>query len=169
VCVWRAGNAHVGFTWAMLVTSGSFLLQLHVWEVAPCPRRALQVISKRKLSTPEDVGDVQREVAVMHHLKGHPNVVALKDVFEDNTHICMVMELCTGGELFDTILKRGEFTEYDAASIMRPILSVVEHCHNMGVMHRDIKPENFLLANKTPGAPIKLTDFGVSCFFKVGG
>lgn len=55
-----------------------------------------QVISKRKLATPEEVGDVQREVAVMHHLKGHPNVVTLKDVFEDTTHICLVMELCTG-------------------------------------------------------------------------
>jgi serine/threonine protein kinase len=75
--------------------------------------------------------------------------------------------VCAGGELFDAIMRRGEFTEYDAASIMRPILSVVEHCHNMGVMHRDIKPENFLLANRKPSAPIKLTDFGVSCFFKV--
>ncbi len=56
----------------------------------------VQVISKRKLGTPEEVEDVKREVQIMHHLAGHKNVVALKNVYEDKSNVCLVMELCTG-------------------------------------------------------------------------
>jgi calcium-dependent protein kinase len=82
-------------------------------------------------------------------------------------NVLLLMCTTSGGELFDAIAGRSSMSEYDAAFFMRPILSAIEHCHNMGVMHRDIKPENFLLANRTASAAIKLTDFGVSCFFKV--
>jgi calcium-dependent protein kinase len=59
----------------------------------------IQVIRKKALLTAEEQEDVRREVAVMHHLKGHPNVVSLKDVFEDTTHVCIVMELCSGEDM----------------------------------------------------------------------
>jgi serine/threonine protein kinase len=70
--------------------------------------------------------------------------------------------------LFDSLVKRGTFTEYDAARIMRGILLAIEHCHNMGVMHRDIKLESFLLADCSYNATIKLAGLGTACFFKVG-
>lgn len=56
----------------------------------------LQVISKRKLGTQEEIDDVKREVQIMHHLSGHSNVVCLKNVYEDKSNVCLVMELCTG-------------------------------------------------------------------------
>uniref|UniRef100_A0A7S2QUP0 Calcium-dependent protein kinase n=1 Tax=Chlamydomonas chlamydogama TaxID=225041 RepID=A0A7S2QUP0_9CHLO len=129
---------------------------------------AVKVISKRKLSTPEEVEDVRREVQIMHHLAGHPNVVCLKNVYEDKSNVCLVMEVCSGGELFDSIVKRGHYTEKDASSLIRTIVGVVAHCHNMGVIHRDLKPENFLLSDKSPGAQLKATDFGLSSFFQEG-
>eukprot|EP00884_Botryococcus_braunii_P005511 jgi/Botrbrau1/14961/Bobra.0018s0064.1 len=76
---------------------------------------ACKSISKRKLTTAEDIADVQREVQIMHHLRGHDNVVQLKEVFEDKNNVHLVMELAAGGELFDHIVARGHYTEKDAA------------------------------------------------------
>lgn len=64
-------------------------------------RYACKSISKRKLTCQEDVDDVKREIELLHHLGGHPNVIGFKGVFEDRVKIHLVMELCTGGELFD--------------------------------------------------------------------
>ncbi|TVT99461.1 hypothetical protein EJB05_55130, partial [Eragrostis curvula] len=129
---------------------------------------ACKTIAKRKLSTKEDVDDVRREVQIMHHLSGQPNVVALKGAYEDKHNVHLVMELCAGGELFDRIIAKGQYTERAAASLLRAIVAIVHTCHAMGVMHRDIKPENFLLLSKAEDAPLKATDFGLSVFFKEG-
>lgn len=85
---------------------------------------ACKSISKRKLVTPEDIADVQREVQIMHHLAGHPNVVQLKGAYEDKHHVHIVMEVCQGGELFDRIVERGKYTEKDAAAAIRTIVKV---------------------------------------------
>ena len=129
---------------------------------------ACKSIAKRTLTCPEDIEDVQREVQIMHHLKGHPNITYLRDTFEDRQNVHLVMDLCGGGELFDAIVKRGSYSEKDAASLIRTIVSVVAHCHSMNVIHRDLKPENFLLESDGPDARILCTDFGLSVFFKPG-
>ncbi|KAJ1274051.1 hypothetical protein BS78_05G033400 [Paspalum vaginatum] len=129
---------------------------------------ACKTIAKRKLATKEDVEDVRREVQIMHHLSGQPNVVDLRGAYEDKHNVHLVMELCAGGELFDRIIARGQYTERGAASLLRTIVQIVHTCHAMGVMHRDIKPENFLLLSKAEDAPLKATDFGLSVFFKEG-
>ncbi|CAI5468453.1 unnamed protein product [Closterium sp. Yama58-4] len=129
---------------------------------------ACKSIAKRKLVTAEDVEDVKREVAIMHHLVDHPNVVKMKGAYEDKHSVHIVMELCAGGELFDRIIARGHYSERAAANLIRTVVSVVEYCHANGVMHRDLKPENFLLASKKEDAPLKATDFGLSIFYKPG-
>lgn len=129
---------------------------------------ACKSIAKRKLVTKEDVEDIKREVAIMHHLAGHQNVVKLKEAYEDKQSIHIVMELCAGGELFDRIIARGHYSELAASNLIRTIVQAVEYCHGLGVMHRDLKPENFLLSNKKEDAMLKITDFGLSVFFKPG-
>ncbi|XP_054819385.1 calcium-dependent protein kinase 2-like [Prosopis cineraria] len=129
---------------------------------------ACKTIAKRKLANKEDIEDVRREVQIMHHLAGQPNVVELKGAFEDKHSVHLVMELCAGGELFDRIIEKGHYTERAAASLMRTIVQIVHTCHSMGVIHRDLKPENFLLLNKNEDSPLKATDFGLSVFFKEG-
>lgn len=129
---------------------------------------ACKSISKKKLRTPVDIEDVRREVEIMKHLPQHPNIVTLKDTYEDDDAVHIVMELCEGGELFDRIVARGHYTERAAAAVTKTIVEVVQMCHMHGVMHRDLKPENFLFANKKETSPLKAIDFGLSIFFKPG-
>nr|AAF21062.1 calcium-dependent protein kinase [Dunaliella tertiolecta] len=151
-----------------LLGKGTFGTTYLATEKKTGQKCAVKVISKRKLTTPDEVDDVKKEVQIMHHLAGHPNVVGLKGVYEDKSNVCLAMEVATGGELFDSIVKRGHYSERDAAELIRTIVSVVAHCHNMGVIHRDLKPENFLLSDKSPRAQLKATDFGLSSFFQEG-
>ena len=129
---------------------------------------ACKSISKRKLISKEDVEDVRREIQIMHHLAGHKNIVTIKGAYEDPLYVHIVMELCSGGELFDRIIQRGHYTERKAAELTKIIVGVVEACHSLGVMHRDLKPENFLLVNKDDDFSLKAIDFGLSVFFKPG-
>eukprot|EP00210_Caulerpa_lentillifera_P006099 g5827.t1 len=108
--------------------------------------------------------DVLTEVAIMHLLRGNENIIEIVDVFEDKDSVHIIMELCTGGELFDSIVQKGTFSEYDAACMLRHILRVIAVCHDHYVIHRDLKPENFLLSHQGPGAKLKAIDFGVSQF-----
>ncbi|KAF5750605.1 putative calcium-dependent protein kinase [Tripterygium wilfordii] len=127
---------------------------------------ACKSIAKRKLLTEDDVEDVRREIQIMHHLSGHANVISIKGAYEDAVAVHVVMELCTGGELFDRIIKKGHYTERQAAQLARTIVEVIETCHSLGVMHRDLKPENFLFVNEEENSPLKAIDFGLSIFFK---
>ncbi|CAK9212127.1 unnamed protein product [Sphagnum troendelagicum] len=109
-----------------------------------------------------------RELCIMHHLSGHPNIVTIKGPYEDVTSVYLVMELCAGGELFDRIIQRGHCSETKAAELTRTIVGVIEASHSLGVMHRDLKPENVLFSNQGEDAALKTTDFGLSIFFKPG-
>ncbi|KAK7376680.1 hypothetical protein VNO80_02094 [Phaseolus coccineus] len=127
---------------------------------------ACKSLSKRRLTKTKQIDDVKREILILQHLSGQPNIVEFKGAYEDLQNVHLVMELCLGGELFDRITAKGSYSESEAASIFRQIVNVVHACHFMGVMHRDLKPENFLLANKDPKAPLKAIDFGLSVFIE---
>ncbi|KAL4369559.1 hypothetical protein GQ457_05G034180 [Hibiscus cannabinus] len=129
---------------------------------------ACKSIMKRKLKNKHDKDDVKKEVQIIQHLSGQPNIVEFKGVYEDEQSINIVMELCAGGELFDRIIAQGHYSERAAAAICRQVLNVVHIFHFMGVMHRDLKPENFLLSTKDEGAMLKATDFGLSVFIEEG-
>ncbi|KAF6175876.1 hypothetical protein GIB67_003364 [Kingdonia uniflora] len=129
---------------------------------------ACKSILKKKLRTAGDIKDVRREVEIMKHLPPYPNIVRLKDTYEDDVAVHLVMELCKGGELFDRIVARGHYTERAATVIAKTIMEVVQSCHIHGVIHRQLKPESFLFANKMEIATLKAIDFGLSIFFKPG-
>ncbi|CAN6372692.1 unnamed protein product [Urochloa humidicola] len=129
---------------------------------------ACKSVSKRKLARRADVGDVRREIAILQHLSGQPNVVEFKAAFEDADSVHIVMELCPGGELFDRIKAKGTYSERQAAAVCRDIVTIVRDCHFMGVMHRNVQPENLLLASAAEDAPLKATDFGISVFIEEG-
>jgi calcium-dependent protein kinase len=129
---------------------------------------ACKSIPKRKLLCREDYDDVWREIQIMHHLSEHENVVRIKGTYEDSVFVHLVMELCAGGELFDRIVQKGQYSEREAVKLIKTIVGVVEACHSLGVMHRDLKPENFLFDTPADDAKLKATDFGLSVFYKPG-
>ena len=131
-------------------------------------RCACKTISKLKLVTEADIQDIKREVQILRHLSGQDNVVQFYGVYEDIRNVHIVMELCEGGELYDSIIEAGHYSEKKAAKNLQTMLLVVKHMHELGVMHRDLKPENFLLSSKSTDAELKATDFGLSAFFKDG-
>ncbi|EAZ51204.1 hypothetical protein [Cryptosporidium parvum Iowa II] len=74
----------------------------------------------------------------------HPNIAKLFESFEDYNSIYLIMELCTGGELFDRLSHVGRFSERVTAHLIKQMLSAISYCHSKGIVHRDLKPENFL-------------------------
>ncbi|XP_051866785.1 ribosomal protein S6 kinase alpha-5-like isoform X2 [Pristis pectinata] len=102
----------------------------------------------------------QRETAALKHLGAHPNIVKLYEVYHDQLHTYLVMELLKGGELLERIKKGKHFSESEASRIMSMLVSAVRFMHHCGIVHRDLKPENILFADQNVDAPIKIVDFG---------
>ncbi|KAK6588446.1 calcium-dependent kinase [Cryptosporidium xiaoi] len=119
-------------------------------------QRAVKIILKPKL---ENINRLKREILIMKRLD-HPNIIKLFEVFEDSNYLYFVMEICTGGELFDRIIKRGHFSERYAALIMKQVLSAIAYCHSNEFMHRDLKPENLLFSDSSPNSLLKVIDWG---------
>jgi len=80
---------------------GQFGITRIAVEKATKTKYACKSISKRKMTHSDDIEDVKREIEILHHLNGHPNICELKGTYEDRHNIHIVLELCTGGELFD--------------------------------------------------------------------
>ncbi|GAU40036.1 hypothetical protein TSUD_258290 [Trifolium subterraneum] len=129
---------------------------------------ACKSISKSKFISKAEKEEIKREIQIMQHMSGKPNIVEFKGAYEDKNSVHVVMELCAGGELFDRITAKGSYSERDAASICRQIVNIVHICHFKGVMHRDLKPENLLLSSEDDKATIMATDFGMSVFIEEG-
>eukprot|EP01018_Ginkgo_biloba_P002530 Gb_02396 [translate_table: standard] len=99
--------------------------------------------------------NVQREI-VNHRSLRHPNIVILTP-----THLAIVMEYASGGELFERICNAGRFNEDEARFFFQQLISGVSYCHSMQVCHRDLKLENTLL-DGSPAPRLKICDFGYS-------
>jgi len=120
---------------------------------------AIKVIDKKALKGKED--SLENEIRVLRRLH-HPNIVELLEVHEEKTKVYLVMELVTGGELFDRIVEKGSYTEKDAADLIKQVLSAVAYMHSEGVVHRDLKPENLLYHSTDEDSKIMISDFGLS-------
>merc|ERR1739844_70942 len=125
----------------------------------PGDLHAIKVIDKKALKGKED--SLENEIKVLRRLD-HPNVVKLQEAYESMASVYLVMELVTGGELFDRIVEKGSYTEKDAADLIKQVLSAVAYMHESGVVHRDLKPENLLYHSPEEESKIMISDFGLS-------
>ncbi|XP_017160639.1 calcium/calmodulin-dependent protein kinase type 1D-like [Poecilia reticulata] len=99
----------------------------------------------------------------------HENIVALEDIYESSNHLYLIMQLVSGGELFDRIVEKGFYTEMDASRLIRQVLDAVNYLHSMGIVHRDLKPENLLYFSPHDDSKIMISDFGLSKMEGTGG
>ncbi|XP_053616109.1 probable serine/threonine-protein kinase fhkC isoform X2 [Plodia interpunctella] len=108
--------------------------------------------------------NVEREVDVMRRLR-HPRLIQLYDAYEWGKCMCVVLELITGGELFERVIDEDfVLTERACTVFMRQICEGIEFVHRQNILHLDLKPENILCLTKT-GNRIKIIDFGLARFY----
>jgi serine/threonine protein kinase len=119
---------------------------------------AIKIIDKAKV---EDMGDITREIEIMQDIS-HPNVINLFEIFDEPKKMNLVMELVTGGELFDRIVAKGSYSEKDAAQCLKELCSALKYLHEKKIVHRDLKPENLLYDSPAEDAKIKVADFGLA-------
>ena len=135
--------------------------------VAATKLKAGQEVAIKVMKKPSSRSAVERlamlraEVEILRSMN-HPNVVTLYEVFESQTKLYLVMELLTGGELFDRIVGMGKYSEEDARYFTFKLLNAVLYLHDRQICHRDLKPENILLASQEENAELKISDFGLS-------
>ncbi|PIN14758.1 Ca2+/calmodulin-dependent protein kinase, EF-Hand protein superfamily [Handroanthus impetiginosus] len=108
---------------------------------------------------------LDNEAKLMQLVSGHPNVLGIVDVYEDDEFLHVVLEYCGSGDLLERITARPVFGESEARRVMVPLMEAIAHCHHRGVAHRDIKSDNILFNNYNE---LKLADFGSAEYFGNG-
>eukprot|EP01088_Endostelium_zonatum_P015830 TRINITY_DN403_c0_g1_i1.p1 TRINITY_DN403_c0_g1~~TRINITY_DN403_c0_g1_i1.p1 ORF type:complete len:297 (-),score=73.67 TRINITY_DN403_c0_g1_i1:130-1020(-) len=139
-----------------LLGSGNFS-KVHLGvEKSTGEKWAIKIIDKKLVETTR----LENEIQILKRVS-HVNIIALKDVFESPSKLYLVMELVTGGELFNKIVEIGAYSEQIAKEIVKQILEGVKYLHSLSIAHRDLKPTNLLLKS-TEENEIKIADFGLS-------
>jgi len=149
------------------IGTGSFSKVKLAIDLNRCRKVAIKMIATKGIQDSERLrASVLREIEILKYID-HPNIVGLLDTVETPTHLCLVLEYVSGGELFDYVNDHFEnSTEEESKYIFLQLVKILEYLHENGIVHRDLKLENILIdSNKSPnGLIIKLTDFGLAKF-----
>ena len=143
------------------LNQGSFGLVSLAKDIITEELVALKCLTKpTTLSTSGGMDDLTVEFQYHSLIGSHPNIVNLIHHFETDTHLFIVLEFCSNGDLYEAIhLGRGPLETEHIREFMLQLVDAVEHMHSRGVYHRDIKPENIFL---TQDGSMKLGDFGLA-------
>ncbi|XP_054473467.1 calcium/calmodulin-dependent protein kinase IGa [Anoplopoma fimbria] len=158
-CSWKKSTSNIKdvFDFKGKMGSGSFSEVFMVREKTTGKLYALKCLRKKHLAH----SNLENEINVLRRIQ-HENVVGLEDFYESQTHYYLVMQLVSGGELFDRIIDKGVYTEKDASTVIKQVLQAVSYLHENSIVHRDLKPENLLYYNTDENAKIMVSDFGLS-------
>lgn len=178
-----------------LPRSGQFAIVRKCQQKGTGIEYAAKFIKKRRLpSSRRGVSreEIEREVSILREIR-HPNIITLHDVFENKTDVVLILELVSGGELFDFLAEKESLTEDEATQFLKQILDGVHYLHSKRIAHFDLKvargagrwgwgvspgvtsplallqPENIMLLDKHAASPrIKLIDFGIAHRIEAG-
>ena len=124
---------------------------------------AIKCLTKQVITSPapDNAGNDHLIELLCHERLGHhPNMVNLLHAFETDTHMFLVLEFCSMGDLYEAIrLDRGPLETEHVRAFMLQLIDAIEFMHSKGLYHRDVKPENIFLA---ADGSMKLGDFGLS-------
>ena len=151
----KTSNISKEYTFGKTIGTGSFGQVRLAIHKATKQTRAVKIIQKSKVDTKV----LFNEINVLSKLS-HPNIMQIYEIFYDNTNIYIVSEYCKGGELFEIISTKGNFSEKDACVIMKQLMSAICYSHQNNIVHRDLKPENILMDNDSDDLTIKIIDWG---------
>ncbi|ONM62621.1 CBL-interacting serine/threonine-protein kinase 24 [Zea mays] len=156
----RVGRYEVGRT----IGRGTFAKVKFAVDADTGAAFAIKVLDKETIFTHRMLHQIKREISIMKIVR-HPNIVRLNEVLAGRTKIYIVLELVTGGELFDRIVRHGKLRENEARKYFQQLIDAIDYCHSKGVYHRDLKPQNLLLDSR---GNLKLSDFGLSTLSQNG-
>jgi serine/threonine-protein kinase len=134
-------------------------------------RVAIKMLPPEMRSNAEWLRRFQREGQAARRFR-HPNAVTVYDLrTSSDGMIYLVMEYVEGTTLDAELKKRGRFSPAEALATLKPVISVLNAAHAMGVVHRDLKPENIMIGKAgTGGEPVvKLLDLGIAKLREVAG
>lgn len=151
-----------------VIGTGQFAKVRRVFDRKTRKQFACKVIEKAKANPATSRNNAFMDEVEILTKVSHENIVSIEEIFETNKFLYLILELVTGGELFDLVVN-GALKEERARNIIRQCLLGVRYLHLAGIAHRDLKPENILLLNPPhsvddPHATdiVKISDFGLS-------
>ena len=122
---------------------------------------AIKIMSKKDM-TNQDLELVRTEIEILKICQ-HPNIIELYEVFENASYFYIIMEYCSGGDLFSYLEQRNfRLPEEQACKFMHKMCAAIYYCHSYGIAHRDLKPENVLMTSNKEDADLRILDFGLS-------
>jgi len=119
-----------------------------------CHIRTGQIVALKFVTKSEGA---RMEGIIQKHML-HPNIATIYDIFETYSHVVLVQEYLSGGDLFELVPQNG-FSETEALLYIDQIASAIAYLHSRDYAHRDIKPEN---CARGANGEIKLIDFGAA-------
>ena len=122
-------------------------------------RVAIKIITKDSIY----INKIKKEIKILQRIK-HINIIQLYEIIETKKHLYIIMEYCSGKDLFSLIKSKHRLSEIEACNYFQQIINGVECIHLSLITHRDLKPENILLDDNNKR--IVITDFGLSIISK---
>ena len=134
----KEGEIERRYKFGRTLGSGTFATVKQVTHLKDNTKWAVKVIKRSALTT-EDEESLKMEIQIMQ-LMDHPNIISIKEVFYSKGFVYLVMDLMTGGELFDRIVNKDHYSEAEAKKALMDISIALDYCHNKNIVHRfDIK------------------------------
>lgn len=163
----RGGGIHAQYSFGTTLGTGSFATVRRAICKCTGQHYAVKIIAKSKLvNNPKTLLMLDRELSILRDLK-HFNITKIKEYYQDESTLFIVMELVEGGDLLDRIINSGAngLGEEMARELTAEMVDAIQYTHRKKIMHRDLKPENVLLTAPTPEHPhgrVKVADFGLA-------
>ena len=122
---------------------------------------AIKIMKKSSMDS-SDLELVRTEIEILKICQ-HPYIIRLYNVFENPDYLYIIMEYCSGGDLFSYLENRNfRLSEKRASTLIHQMSTAVYYMHSFGVVHRDLKPENVLMTSTDEDSDIRILDFGLS-------
>eukprot|EP00931_Biecheleriopsis_adriatica_P088586 TRINITY_DN62878_c0_g1_i1.p1 TRINITY_DN62878_c0_g1~~TRINITY_DN62878_c0_g1_i1.p1 ORF type:complete len:419 (+),score=53.78 TRINITY_DN62878_c0_g1_i1:119-1375(+) len=153
------------------IPSGGYgVVQVATLRAASCQARAVRVVKSHRGLDADSCEDgnfcealaMQSEAAFLVHLK-HPFIIGFWGLYEDSDCLCIVLDLCAGGDVYRKLCQVERFAEGTAAAMALQMVSATDYLHRKSIMHRNIRAENFLIEDDS--STLKMIDFRCACDF----